>query len=81
MVCKNSQSLQFMKQYNALIKKHQKAIQFFQDNQHLVDLHINRYRNIVNAMDNLISLLEKSGYSMSDEEISEGFRQVEYLQI
>lgn len=71
--------LELMKQYNVLIEKQQRAIKFFENNPQQLEAHIDRYRKVVNELNDLIETAEQKGYAMTAEEVLEGFKQVRYL--
>jgi DNA-binding transcriptional regulator YiaG len=70
--------LQLFVKYNKLIKTHESAVKFFEENPDKVDTKIDKYRALVSDMTATIKEIRKS-YNMSNDEIAEGFRQVEYL--
>lgn len=61
--------------YNELIKRHDKAIAYFEENPQLVDKHIEKYKEIVSELDTLIRNFRLLGYVMTNEQILNGFKE------
>lgn len=76
----DSNFLRLFNQYNSLIERHHKAIQFFESNLDKVDAYIDSYRAIVNELCRMREEIEMNGYKMSEEEVLEGFRQIKALE-
>lgn len=72
--------LQLFKNYNAQIERYKSAIQFFESNPDKIDSHLNRFRDVMNEMDNIHKSINNCGYILSDDEILNGFRQIKVLE-
>jgi hypothetical protein len=71
-----------MKEYNRLITRFRGAEKYFADSEiHMEEkeIHIPSLRSLVNELDSVINKIADMGYTMTDEEIDKGFRQIEVL--
>jgi hypothetical protein len=76
--------LETMKQFNELIEREAKANKFL-ENPNIItkekEKWIAEYRLILNNLDGILHKLEELGYEVTQEEATEGFRQVKFLKL
>lgn len=70
--------LNLFREYNKLIALERKGIEFFEQNPDRVDEKIEKYRGIINSLERLRIEICKN-YQMSDDEIANGFRQIQFI--
>jgi hypothetical protein len=73
--------IELMKQYNHLISRYYKAIDFFQKNPEQIDKYIQQHRELINNLDSLRTQIITAGYAMTDDETLNGFRQIQYMEV
>ena len=65
------------KKYNALLKRHNRASDFFDDNSIPIverKRHIQAFREIIEEMESVLKYINCKGYSPTEKEMLEGFK-------
>ena len=73
--------IELMKQYNHLISRYYKAIDFFQKNPEQIYKFIAQHKELINNLDSTRTQIITAGYAMTDNETLNGFRQIKYLEV